>query len=89
MLAAVYHGPNDLRLEEVPVPEISPDEVLVKVLNASICGTDLRIYHGAHRKYPPGTMRIPGHEVVVATESDRGCVLVACRVRNHDRVFDV
>ena len=64
MLAAVYHGPNDLRLEEVPVPEISPDEVLVKVLNASICGTDLRIYHGAHRKYPPGTVRIPGHETV-------------------------
>lgn len=64
MLAAVYHGPNDLRLEEVPVPEIGPDEVLVKVLNASICGTDLRIYHGAHRKYPPGTVRIPGHETV-------------------------
>jgi L-iditol 2-dehydrogenase len=64
MLAAVYHGPNDLRLEEVPIPDISPDEVLVKVLNASICGTDLRIYHGAHRKYPPGTVRIPGHETV-------------------------
>jgi L-iditol 2-dehydrogenase len=64
MLAAVYHGPNDLRLEEVPVPDIGPDEVLVKVLNASICGTDLRIYHGAHRKYPPGTVRIPGHETV-------------------------
>jgi len=64
MLAAVYHGPNDLRIEEVPVPEISPDEVLVKVLNASICGTDLRIFHGAHRKYPPGTVRIPGHETV-------------------------
>jgi L-iditol 2-dehydrogenase len=62
MLAAVYHGPNDLRIEEVPVPNISPDEVLVKVLNASICGTDLRIYQGAHRKYPPGTVRIPGHE---------------------------
>ena len=64
MLAAVYHGPNDLRPEEVPIPEISPDEVLVKVLNASICGTDLRIFHGAHRKYPPGTVRIPGHETV-------------------------
>lgn len=64
MQAAVYHGPNDLRIEEVPVPDISPDEVLVKVLNASICGTDLRIFHGAHRKYPPGTVRIPGHETV-------------------------
>jgi L-iditol 2-dehydrogenase len=64
MLAAVYHGPHDLRVEEVPLPEIGPDELLVKVLNANICGTDLRILHGGHRKYPPGTVRIPGHEVV-------------------------
>ena len=63
MLAAVYHGPNDLRLEQVPVPLIGPDEVLVKVHSASICGTDLRILHGQHRKYPSGTVRIPGHEV--------------------------
>ena len=62
MLAAVYHGPNDLRVEEVPMPEIGSDEVLLKVLNANICGTDLRIYHGHHRKFPPGTVRIPGHE---------------------------
>lgn len=64
MLAAVYHGPNDLRVENVPVPGIGPGEILVKVLSASICGTDLRIFHGNHRKYPPGTVRIPGHEVV-------------------------
>ena len=59
MLAAVYHGPEDLRVEEVPVPEIGADEVLLKVLNANICGTDLRIYKGGHRHYPPGTVRIP------------------------------
>jgi L-iditol 2-dehydrogenase len=64
MLAAVYHGPNDLRLEDVPVPEIGTGEMLVKVASASICGTDLRIFHGNHRMYPPGTVRIPGHEVV-------------------------
>jgi L-iditol 2-dehydrogenase len=46
------------------VPEIGPDEVLIKVLNANICGTDLRIYKGGHRHYPPGAVRIPGHEVV-------------------------
>jgi L-iditol 2-dehydrogenase len=63
MLAAVYHGPDDIRLEEVPIPQISPDEILVKVLNANICGTDLRILHGHHRKYPEGTVRIPGHEM--------------------------
>lgn len=64
MLAAVYHGPEDVRLEEVPVPIIGADEVLLKVANAGICGTDLRIWHGAHRKFPPGTVRIPGHELV-------------------------
>ena len=64
MLAAVYHGPGDLRVEEVPVPKIGAGELLVKVLSASICGTDLRIFHGNHRMYPPGTVRIPGHEVV-------------------------
>jgi L-iditol 2-dehydrogenase len=64
MLAAVYHGPDDLRVEEVPIPEIGPGEILLKVNNASICGTDLRILHGGHRKYPAGTVRIPGHEMV-------------------------
>jgi L-iditol 2-dehydrogenase len=64
MLAAVYHGPNDLRLEQVPVPEIDRGEILVRVLSASICGTDLRIWHGNHRMYPAGTVRIPGHEIV-------------------------
>ena len=63
MQAAVYHGPNDIRVEEVPIPQIGPDEILIKVLNANICGTDLRIFHGHHREYPEGTVRIPGHEV--------------------------
>ena len=64
MQAAVYHGPNDIRVEEIPVPDIAEDEILIKVLNANICGTDLRILHGEHLKYPEGTIRVPGHEVV-------------------------
>ncbi len=64
MLAAVYHGPHDLRLEERPIPSITADDILLKVISAGICGTDLRILHGGHRKYPAGTVRIPGHEVV-------------------------
>ena len=63
MLALVYHAPDDIRVEEVPIPTIGPDEILLRVSAASICGTDLRICHGGHRKYPPGTLRIPGHEV--------------------------
>jgi L-iditol 2-dehydrogenase len=64
MLAAVYHGPQDLRVERVPIPSISEDEVLLKVLGTNICGTDLRILQGGHRKYPEGAVRIPGHETV-------------------------
>jgi L-iditol 2-dehydrogenase len=64
MLAAVYHGPKDIRVEQVPMPVIGSGELLLQVKDASICGTDLRIYQGGHRKYPEGTVRIPGHEVV-------------------------
>jgi len=69
MHAAVYHGPHDIRYEQVPRPEIGPDEILLKVINAHICGTDLRILHGGHRKYPEGTVRIPGHEVAGVIEA--------------------
>ena len=62
MLAAVYHGPHDLRLEEAPVPEIGPDEILLRVRGAGICATDFRVMHGGHRFFPPGTKRILGHE---------------------------
>lgn len=64
MQAAVYHGPNDIRVETVPYPEMGSGDLIIKVLNANICGTDLRILHGGHRHYPDGTVRIPGHEVV-------------------------
>ncbi len=73
MQAAVYHGPDDIRVETVPYPELGPGDLIIKVLNANICGTDLRILHGAHRLYPEGTIRIPGHEVtgeIVAVGED-------------------
>lgn len=84
MLAAVYHGPNDIRVENVPVPKIGKGELLVKVLSASICGTDLRIFHGNHRMYPDGTVRIPGHEVV-GTIADVGSEV--CNYSVGQRVF--
>lgn len=64
MKAVVYHGPNDIRVENIQKPSAGDREIVIKVQSASICGTDLRIYHGNHRMYPEGTVRIPGHEVV-------------------------
>lgn len=58
MQAAVYHGKGDVRLETVPVPEIAPGEVLIRVHTCGICGTDLKkISTGSH-----SAPRIFGHE---------------------------
>ena len=58
MKAAVYRGINDVRLEEVPVPEIGRGEILVRVHTCGICGTDLKkISTGSH-----SAPRIFGHE---------------------------
>jgi len=58
MMAAVYRGTNDVRLESVPVPEIRRGEILVRVHSCGICGTDLKkIATGSH-----SAPRIFGHE---------------------------
>jgi L-iditol 2-dehydrogenase len=58
MLAAVYRGVNDVRLETVAVPEIGPGEILLRVHTCGICGTDLKkIATGSH-----SAPRIFGHE---------------------------
>ena len=41
MLAAKLFGPGDVRVVECPVPEIGPDEILLKTSAAAICGSDL------------------------------------------------
>jgi L-iditol 2-dehydrogenase len=58
MHAVVYHGVNDVRLEEVPVPQIGAGELLIRVHTCGICGTDLKkISTGSH-----SAPRIFGHE---------------------------
>ena len=63
MNALVYYGPGDLRLEERPPLKPGPHEAVLRVRACGICGTDLRILSGAHRAYPEGTVRVPGHEM--------------------------
>src|SRR6478735_5897854 len=59
MQAAVYRGVNDVRVETVPVPEIGPGEVLIRVHTCGICGTDLKKIHTGSHSAP----RIFGHEM--------------------------
>lgn len=59
MKAAVYHGRGDLRLEEIPVPDPGPGEMLVRVEACGICPTDLK---KIQKGLLPGP-RIFGHEM--------------------------
>lgn len=63
MQAVIYHGKGKITLEDIPVPNVSDDEVLIKVCSASICGTDIKILKNGHFKIPEGEKKILGHEV--------------------------
>ena len=49
MLALRLYGPGDIRLEEVPVPEINEHEILLKTDAAAVCGTDVRMWRTERR----------------------------------------
>lgn len=69
MLVARYYNNRDIRMETMPVPEIGPGEILVKVRASGICGTDVMEWY----RVPKGP-RILGHEIagdIVETRSDR------------------
>ena len=65
MRAAVFHGPGDIRVDDVPRPTAGPGEAVIRVTLTTICGTDVHILKG---EYPvePGT--IVGHEPVGVIE---------------------
>ncbi|ROS11137.1 L-gulonate 5-dehydrogenase [Raoultella sp. BIGb0399] len=60
MKSIVIQQPNQLDIEHRPLPQPSENEVRVAVRNASICGSDVHIWHGHNpfAKYP----RVIGHE---------------------------
>jgi len=70
MKAVRVYAPEDYRLEEVPVPEIGPGEVLVRVLATGICASDVKTFLGfrvwGSEEIPPyiETPVIAGHEFV-------------------------
>ena len=69
MLVAKYYHNNDIRLEEMPIPQIGPGEILVKVRASGICGTDVMEWYRI-KKAP----RILGHEIageIVESKSDQ------------------
>ena len=61
MLQQVMTNPGEIIFREVLVPEAKHNQVLVKIMNIAVCGSDIHVYHGKHpfTKYPV----TQGHEV--------------------------
>lgn len=55
MRALKLYGPGDIRVETVPVPKITDDEILIKVRGCGICGNDIKIFYGSKAEWgaPP------------------------------------
>src|SRR4051812_49548315 len=72
MRAAILHGPDDLRVEDVPEPD---GEVPVRVMAATACGTDAKMLRHGHRVLGGYPARF-GHETAGVREDTGGRVLV-------------
>ena len=79
-LAAVLHGIGDLRIEEHPMPQPGPHEVVVEIHSVGICGSDVHYYeHGRIGNHVVNAPMVLGHEssgVVV----DRGPAATALEI---------
>jgi threonine dehydrogenase-like Zn-dependent dehydrogenase len=71
MNAIQFPTPRQVNVIDIPEPRLNPDEVLIEVHYAGLCGSDLNVYRGLFPlvTYP----RIPGHEIsgVVLAKGDR------------------
>ncbi len=90
MKALIYYGPHDIRLEEIEKPVCKDNDVIVKVMRAGICGSDLKAYlHDGHSVgiLPKGEMGFDGqfgHEMVGVVNQVGKYVK---NVKEGDRVF--
>jgi L-iditol 2-dehydrogenase len=65
MLAAVFHAPNNIIVQQVP---ITHRHVILKVSACAVCGYDARVFRNGHRKVRPPV--ILGHELCGQIEND-------------------
>jgi L-iditol 2-dehydrogenase len=75
----VYYNNSDVRVQEMPKPEIADDEILLKVMASGICGSDVAEWYRV-----PKAPRILGHEATGVIEKT-GSKVTRCKVG--DRVF--
>lgn len=62
MRAAVYFKKHDVRVVDIPMPEVKERDVRVKIKICGVCGTDLHIFHGDGGAAPVPEGTVIGHE---------------------------
>ena len=65
MKAAVFVAPGRIELVDKPIPEVGPNDALLRITTTTICGTDVHILKG---EYPVATGLTIGHEPVGVIE---------------------
>jgi 2-desacetyl-2-hydroxyethyl bacteriochlorophyllide A dehydrogenase len=91
MRAVTFQAPGEVRVEDVPEPELSePTDAIVRIEATGVCGSDLHIYHGRVQIEPGftigheyvGTVISAGERVTGVSVGDRvlGCFQTACGV---------
>src|SRR5499426_4094514 len=63
MRAMVFHGPGDLRYEDVPIPSPEPGGLVMKIDAALTCGTDVKTLRRGHPVMIPRVPTVFGHEL--------------------------
>jgi threonine dehydrogenase-like Zn-dependent dehydrogenase len=71
MEAAIFHGGDRITIARVPIPEIGPGEVLVRVSRTALCGSDFKLWH-------KGAEFTAGHEIFGVVEQP-GHAMHGCR----------
>ena len=87
MKAALVEEPGRIVYRQVPYPEPGPDEVILRVAAAGLCGTDMHIYRGEYEAVYP---IIPGHEfagTIVEVGSDVTELVAGMRVTADPNIF--
>ena len=60
MKQAIMTAPGRIELRDVPLPEVAPDQVLIRVKRIGVCGSDIHVFHGKHPLTPYPVVQ--GHE---------------------------
>lgn len=59
MKSAIYYGKKNIKIEDIPIPKITDNDVLIKNMYSSICGTDIAVYNNGEKT---------GHKIEIGKE---------------------